>query len=227
MNGLHLNANVSIWAAFVAGILSFLSPCILPLIPSYIFFLSGTTASSIENEKKSKIITNALLFILGFSLVFIMLGAGASTLGRFLRENIEIIKKIAGVMVIVFGVHVSGLIQLKALLAEKRFHFKTRPTGYLGSFLIGVAFAFGWTPCLGPILGSILLIAGTRDTIWWGITLLSFYSLGVGIPFLLVALSLDMFSKFFTRIKKYMPAISIISGAFLVIAGILMILNIL
>lgn len=218
--------DVSIWATFIAGILSFLSPCILPLIPSYIFFLSGASAANADTVKKQKIIIHSLLFICGFSLVFIMLGVTAGVLGQFLKENLYVVKKIAGVLIIIFGIHLSSVIQVNTLLKEKRWHFKSRPTGYLGSLLLGVAFAFGWTPCVGPILCSILAIAGTKETIWWGVLLLSVYSLGLAIPFFIVALSLKFFLKFFTKMKKHLPLISIISGLFLILIGIMMILDI-
>jgi len=225
-NALIFATDVSIWTAFIAGLLSFLSPCILPLIPSYIFFLSGATAANADSVKKTRIIIHSLLFIAGFSLVFILLGVTASVLGQFLRENINIIKKGAGLLIIIFGIHLTGIFQIKTLLAEKRWHFKSRPTGYAGSFLLGIAFAFGWTPCVGPILGSILAIASTEKTIWKGVLLLSVYSLGLAIPFFLVGLSLEAFSKFFTKIKKHLPIISIISGIFFMVIGILMILDV-
>lgn len=223
--------DVSTWAAFIAGLLSFLSPCILPIVPSYMLFISGTSAGTmttdpIEKAKlQKKTIISSLFFIAGFSLVFITLGATATSLGKLLQSQLDMIRIIGGIIVIVLGLHMMGVFQIKQLLYEKRFHFKTRPPGYLGASLIGVAFAAGWTPCIGPTLAPILVLAGTNDSVGKGVFLLSVYSLGLAIPFFLTAIFMDKLFVQFRKIQKHMQKITIGSGAFLVVVGILIITN--
>ncbi len=224
--------SVDIWTAFGAGILSFISPCILPIIPSFMFFIGGTSAGALrseeENEKKQsqkQILLSALCFILGFSIVFIALGATATSLGQVLKSQQELLRKLGGVMVIVLGLHMMGVIEIKALLYEKRMHFKARPPGYLGAVLIGLSFALGWTPCIGPILGAILAVASTKSNISEGIMLLSMYSLGLGIPFFITALMMDRIFVHFRKLQKHMQTISIVSGVFLILVGIMIFTN--
>lgn len=227
--------SVDIWTALGAGVLSFISPCILPIIPSYMFFISGTSAAALSTpaeaesgevrRQQRQIILSALFFILGFSLVFISLGATATSLGGVLKAQQEVLRKIGGVVVILLGLHMMGLIQIKALLYEKRLHFNARPPGYLGAFLIGLSFALGWTPCIGPILGAILAIASTKASVGEGITLLSMYSLGLAIPFFITALMMDRIFIHFRRLQKHMQTISVASGIFLVLVGILIFTN--
>jgi cytochrome c-type biogenesis protein len=173
-----------------------------------------------------KTIVSALTFILGFSIVFVLLGATATAIGQLVVSRMNILNKIAGVVVIVFGLHLMGLFKLKFLNYEKRFH----PTGrkkppLVRSFLLGLAFAFGWTPCIGPILGTILFLAGGQDTVWEGITLLSVYSLGLGLPFLLTAIGTSTFMDFFNKIKRYFTIVEIFSGVFLILVGFLIFTN--
>ncbi len=226
--------SVDLWTAFGAGIFSFISPCILPIIPSYMFFIGGTSAGAlktdeVEEKKKTQrqILFSALFFILGFSLVFIALGATATTLGQFLKSYQDLLRKIGGLVIIVLGLHMMGVIEIKALLYEKRMHFKARPPGYLGALLIGISFALGWTPCIGPILGTILAVASTKTNISEGVGLLSMYSLGLAIPFFITALLMDKIFIHFRKLQKHMQKISIVSGVFLILVGIMVFTNML
>lgn len=217
---------VSLIAAFGAGLISFVSPCVLPLVPGYISFVSGVSLESLREEGPvkgalRKIIFNCLLFILGFSVVFVSLGASATFFGQFLIDKAAIFSRIAGVIVIVFGLFIMGVLKIPFLQFEKRFHARTKPLGLLGSFLIGLAFAFGWTPCIGPILGAILAYAGTQETVREGIYLLSAYSLGLGLPFLVTGLAMNTFLGFSKRIRPHFRIIELVSGALLVVVGIL------
>lgn len=182
---------------------------------------------SAEHKKSAlrSIIVNSLFFISGFTLVFVLLGATATTLGKAFNEYYSTISKIAGVLIIVFGLHMMGLFKINFLNYEKRFHVQEKKLGKFGSFLVGTAFAFGWTPCIGPVLAAILVIASQQDTVYKGIGLLGSYSLGLGIPFFLTGLSINVFFSFFSRVKKHFHAIEIAGGAMLVMLGVLMITN--
>lgn len=228
--------SIDLWTAFGAGLFSFISPCILPIIPSYMFFISGTSAGALntaegedaaaEKQKTQRqIILSSLCFILGFSLVFVLLGATATGLGAMLKAHQELLRKMGGAVVIIMGLHMMGLIQIKALLYEKRVHLKARPPGYVGAFLIGLSFALGWTPCIGPQLGAILAIASTKASVTEGIRLLAAFSLGLAIPFFITALLMDKVFVYFRKIQKHMQTISIASGAFLVLVGVLIFTN--
>jgi cytochrome c-type biogenesis protein len=217
---------VSLFAALTAGLLSFLSPCILPLIPAYLSFISGLSLGEMRNEESdaksfAKVMTNALLFVMGFSFVFVSLGASATFLGKFLVEELGILRKVAGALVILFGLHMLGLFRIGFLDQEKRYHQKTKSLGLFGSFLVGVAFALGWTPCIGPILATILFLASTKETVAQGIWLLAVYSAGLGVPFLLAALALDRFFQVSSAFKRHFRAIEITSGVLLIGVGIL------
>ncbi len=216
-------SEVSLMAAFLAGLLSFISPCVLPLVPGYISFISGISLEDIESKKqqnKNTIIISSLFFIIGFSLVFILLGATATLLGSFLLEKAFILKKVAGLIIIFFGIHMSGLYRIKFLDYEKRIYTNARPVNIIvGPFLMGLAFAFGWTPCIGPVLAAILVYAGTQDTVSQGILLLTLYSAGLGIPFLLTALAINKFYLFSNKIKKHFKVIEIIGGILLILIG--------
>ena len=222
----NLNVNeISLMAAFLAGLFSFFSPCVLPLVPGYISFISGISLEEIEQgdkKSKNKVIISSLFFIFGFSLVFILLGATATFLGSFLLEKAFILEKIAGVIIIIFGIHMSGLYRIKFLDYEKRLYTKNRPVNIIiGPFLMGLAFAFGWTPCVGPILAGILIYAGTQKTLFQGVLLLVIYSAGLGIPFLMTALALNKFYKLSNKIKKYFKTIEIVGGVLLILVGVL------
>jgi cytochrome c-type biogenesis protein len=194
----------------------------------YISFISGLSLeemkSRIDRKRILKRVTiGSLLFVLGFSIVFIGLGATATFVGKFLEAKLSLLSKIAGVVIIILGLHIAGLFRIGFLNYEKRFHFSSRPRGFLSPFLVGLAFAFGWTPCIGPILGAILIYSSSQETVWQGIWLLSVYSLGLGIPFLLTGISVNAFLSFLKRIQRYYKAIEIFVGACLVIMGILLI----
>jgi len=216
-------SEVSLVVAFLAGLLSFISPCVLPLVPGYISFISGISLEDIENKKqqnKNIIIISSLFFIMGFSLVFILLGATATLLGSFLLEKSFILKKVAGLIIIIFGIHMSGLYRIKFLDYEKRIYTNTKPVNIIvGPFLMGLAFAFGWTPCIGPVLAAILVYAGTQDTVYQGILLLILYSAGLGIPFLLTALAINKFYLFSNKIKKHFKTIELVGGVLLILIG--------
>lgn len=223
-------AQVSLICAFIAGLISFISPCVLPLIPAYISFISGLSMDqmqSTENRTKTlgKTMLNAVFFVLGFSIIFIALGASATFLGQFLLSKAGIFSKIAGAVIVLFGLHMAGVFRIRALNYEKRFHATTQRVGVLGSFVVGLAFAFGWTPCIGPILAAILAYAGTQETVNQGIALLSAYSLGLGVPFILTGMAINAFWSVFNRIKRYFRAVEIVSGALLVLVGILIFTN--
>jgi cytochrome c-type biogenesis protein len=221
-----VNPNVSLIAAFAAGFLSFISPCVLPLIPGYISFVSGVSVEEMRGDaapatSRLQVFTTSLAFVIGFSLVFIALGASATAIGKFIFAQLPILSKIAGAVLIVFGLHTMGVFRLAFLDTEKRMHAQRKPAGPLGAMLVGVAFAFGWTPCIGPILGGILAIAGSRNSVGEGITLLAVYSAGLGIPFLLTSLAINQFFGAAKKIRRYYHAIELASGALLVAIGVL------
>ena len=221
-----MNTDVSLIAAFAAGFLSFVSPCVLPLIPGYISFVSGVSVEEMRGDaapatSRLQVFVTSLAFVIGFSLVFIALGASATAIGKFLFAKLPLLSKIAGVILIVFGLHTMGVFRLAFLETEKRVHAQRKPAGPLGAMLVGIAFAFGWTPCIGPILGGILAIAGSRNSVNEGITLLAVYSLGLGIPFLLTSLAINQFFGAARKIRRYYHAIELASGALLVVIGVL------
>lgn len=220
--------NVSILTAFLFGIISFISPCVLPIVPGYLSFISGYSFDEMVNSTRSelfrKVTLNSILFIIGFSLIFVALGASATVVGQFLVQKLNLFSKIAGAIIVIFGLHMLGLFKIKFLNYEKRFHTDKR-IGPFGSFVAGLAFAFGWTPCIGPVLAAILAIAAQQDTIGKGIALLSVYSLGLGIPFLITSLSINAFLAFFRKFSKYVRWVEVIGGALLVVVGILIMTN--
>ncbi|MCD6317627.1 sulfite exporter TauE/SafE family protein [Candidatus Aerophobetes bacterium] len=218
-------SSAGLFVSFIAGVLSFISPCILPLIPAYISYISGISIKELTSEDKTlafkkRIIVSSLLFIAGFSIIFIGMGATVTTFGKLISSHIIILRRIAGIIIVIFGLHIAGWLKLNFLYSEKKFHIKISP-GSFGSFIMGLAFAFGWTPCVGPILASILTYAATQQTLMKGVQLLSAYSLGLGVPFFLTGIATGSFLKLFKRIKKYFHLIEIISGVFLIIIGIL------
>lgn len=222
--------SISLIAAFTAGLLSFVSPCVLPLVPSYVSYITGLSVEELtQKETRSRfrhvIMVNALLFIAGFSSVFIAFGASASLIGQALITYQDFFRKIGGVLVVIFGLYLLGVLNPKFLHMEKRFHFRARPAGYLGSFLIGVAFAAGWTPCVGPVLGTILLYASTTDGLLDGVMLLTFYSLGLGLPFFATALGVDRFLEYFKHVRGYMRGLSAVSGVLLIAVGVMIYAN--
>jgi cytochrome c-type biogenesis protein len=225
--------NVTLLAAFGAGLLSFISPCVLPLIPGYLSYISGLSldemrggaAAAPAGNSRRQVLLASLAFIIGFSLVFIALGASASVIGQLLMSRLRLFGRIAGVIIIVFGLHTMGVFRIPFLYQEKRMRDGARPTGLVGAMLVGIAFAFGWTPCIGPILAGILAIAAGQDTVGSGVRLLGAYSLGLGVPFFATALAINRFFDAFARIRRHYHAIELTSGALLVVIGVLIFTN--
>jgi cytochrome c-type biogenesis protein len=232
-----MEENVTLLAAFGAGLLSFISPCVLPLIPGYLSYISGlsldemrgttvTTASAaVASERRRRVVISSLAFILGFSLVFVALGASASAIGNFMRERLPLLSRIAGVVIILFGLHTMGVLRIEWLYQEKRVQTERKPPGVFGAMLVGIAFAFGWTPCIGPILAGIFALAASRETVGDGVRLLAIYSLGLGVPFLATALAIDRFYRALAKIRRYYHAIELASGGLLVAIGLLIFTN--
>jgi len=219
---------VSILLAMAAGLLSFLSPCVLPLFPSYLSFIAGLSFEELQGtvanpRTRRAILANSLFFVLGFSLVFIALGAGATLLGQALFQSQAVIRRVGGVFVILMGLYVAGWLRIPFLMREWRTDLANRPAGYLGAVLTGITFAAGWTPCIGPILGSILTLASMTQTAATGILMLAAYSLGLAIPFLLCSLMIDRFLTFFDRFKRFFPVVTRGSGVVLILMGLLLV----
>lgn len=215
--------DVGIFIAFTAGIFSFLSPCVLPLVPSYLTFVTGMSLEDLQDGvNRRATFIHSLLFVSGFSLIFILLGASASFLGQFFRVYEVWIARIGGVVIILLGMHLAGVFKLTPLMREKRIHLSNKPAGYLGTLGVGMAFGAGWTPCIGPILGAILTYGATQETMWAGVGLLSVYSLGLALPFLVASLALDRFLTTFQRFRKWIPIIEKGSGVLLILLGILL-----
>jgi len=222
--------NVGILSAFAFGVISFISPCVLPIVPGYLSFISGVSFDEMQSSAnraalRRRILLNSVFFVLGFSLVFIALGASATVIGKFLKEQITIISRIAGVIIIIFGLHMTGVFKIPFLTYEKRIQTQSKRLGIFGAFIVGLAFAFGWTPCVGPILGSILLVASQQKTVAQGVILLTSYSLGLGIPFLLTGLSVTAFYNVFNKFKRHLPKVELVGGILLVGIGILIMTN--
>lgn len=231
--------DVSFVAAFIAGVFSFISPCVLPLVPGYISFISGVSfddmkaatsaqdaqAAAVAAARRRRLLVTSLAFVLGISVVFVSLGASATALAKLLRGHQAILEKVAGVVVIVFGLHLAGVFRIKWLDMDTRKQTGSQPAGILGAFLVGVAFAFGWTPCIGPILGGILVVAGSKDTVREGVALLAVYSAGLGVPFVLTALAMDRFFLASARIRKHYQTIERVSGGLLILLGVLILTN--
>lgn len=220
--------DVSLIAAFGAGFLSFVSPCVLPLIPGYISYISGMSLDEMRAAgaaARRRLIIATLFFILGFSMVFMAMGASASAIGALLQEHFRIVQKIAGAVIVIFGLHLLGLFRIGWLDKDTRVQTTRKPATPLGAFVVGTAFAFGWTPCIGPILGGILAIAGSKGTVGEGVLLLGIYSAGLGVPFLLTSLAIDRFFLASARVRRYYRAIEIASGALLIVLGLLIFTN--
>ena len=215
-------------AAFLAGVISFLSPCVLPLVPGYVSLISGASVETLQDADSKllrSVLVNSLTFILGFSVVFISLGAVATGVGQITHRYHRELEIIAGLVVFVFGLHLTGLLKINALYADKRLHGIKGSASPIGAFLVGFAFAFGWTPCIGPILSVILVMAGSQDTVMKGIVLLAVYSLGLAVPFLLTSLGVNRFLAFYSRFRRHLHTVEVISGVFLIIFGLLIATN--
>jgi cytochrome c-type biogenesis protein len=240
-----MEENVTLLAAFGAGLLSFISPCVLPLIPGYLSYVSGLSLDEMRGGTaapvgatggaavavaappvaRKRVIIASLAFILGFSIVFVSLGASASAIGQFLMARLTLLSKVAGAIIIVFGLHTMGLLRIEWLYQEKRVQTTQRPAGFVGAVLVGIAFAFGWTPCIGPILAGILAVAAAQDTVGDGVRLLSAYSLGLGVPFFATAMAINRFFAAFARIRRHYHKIEVVSGLLLVAIGVLIFTN--
>jgi cytochrome c-type biogenesis protein len=211
-------------AAFLAGLLSFLSPCVLPLVPGYVSLISGSSVEALQGQDRrllSRVMTSSLMFILGFSIVFIALGAVATGVGQLTRQYYPLLTRVAGAVIIVFGLHLTGVLKIKALYADKRMHQVKGDSTPWGAFIVGFAFAFGWTPCIGPILATILAFAASQDTVLKGTLLLAVYSLGLAVPFLLTSLGIDKFLGFYGRFRRHLHTIEVASGVLLIVIGAL------
>jgi cytochrome c-type biogenesis protein len=215
-------------AAFVAGLVSFLSPCVLPLVPGYVSLISGAGVEELQSQQVRlfrKVMLNSVAFIAGFSVVFITLGAISTEVGQLLARYKSTLAQVAGVVIILFGLHLTGIFRINALYADKRLHKVKGGSTMAGAFVIGFAFAFGWTPCVGPILAVILGFASQEDSIAKGILLLTVYSLGLAVPFLLTSLLMERFLKFYSRFRTHMHALEVASGALLVVLGVLLVVG--
>ncbi len=218
-----ISTELSVFIVFVQGMASFLSPCVLPLIPAYLTYLTGQSAETMMRDTKAHmaLIWNGLAFVAGFTVVFVLLGATATGLGKFLLKNNDLFRYISGIIVIVFGLFHMGLIPISFLNYEKRIYYSGKRPGLISSMLMGISFSFGWTPCIGPVLSSVLILAGRSQTVWNGIGLLAVYSLGLGVPFIALTVFLRYLWKYLRGINKHMKAIKIASGSILVVIGIL------
>ncbi|MDU1442888.1 MAG: cytochrome c biogenesis protein CcdA [Clostridium cochlearium] len=217
--------NISLFLAFSSGILSFLSPCVLPLVPIYLTYLTGSSIEEINNKNKLTVIYKAVGFTLGFTLIFIIMGISVTSLGQLFDRNKDIFRKIGGIIIIVFGLHIMGVVKIKTFYYQKTMLQPQKFKSGLSSFFIGMAFAIGWTPCVGPMLASILIYAGNTKTLASGIKLLIAYSVGLGIPFIISGFLVDFISGYIKRFSKYFNVVSIISGVILIFMGIMTFTN--
>ena len=219
-----MNESVGFPAAFMAGVLSFLSPCVLPLVPSYLSFVTGMSLEDMqEGIERRRVLVHSALFVTGFTLIFVLLGAGASFIGSFLLYNSDWIARIGGVIIILFGLHLMGVFQLVPLLSEKRVHMADKPVGYAGTLMVGVAFGAGWTPCIGPLLGAIMTMAASQEHLGTGMLLLFVYAMGLAVPFMVAAIALERFLRVFTRFRRFLPAVQKFAGALLIVLGLLLV----
>lgn len=215
-------------AALLAGMLSFLSPCILPLIPAYFSFITGLSLDELTQNKKEtrkKVILSTLFYVAGFSFIFILLGASASFLGGLASQYSWIVRYLGGGIILIFGLHLLGLINIKGLNFEKKFHVKEKPLHLMGTFVIGMAFGAGWTPCIGPLLGSILIVAGNQNTVLEGVLLLAVYSAGLAIPFIAISIFINSILEIMKKATKFIGVLNKISGILLILIGLLLIFD--
>lgn len=224
-----MNEPLGVAVAFTAGLFSFLSPCVLPLFPSYLSFVTGMSVSDLSVDltaaARQRVMLHAIAFVIGFSVIFIALGASFSVAGALLLDYRDWIRRIGGVLIVVFGLYLAGLLRIGILGRTQQIRLGAKPAGYAGSFIVGLTFAIGWTPCVGPILGAILSLAGTADTVRQGVGLLAAYSAGLGTPFLLSAVALGVFLKFFRRYRPFIPVVERFAGVVLVTVGLLVFTN--
>ena len=221
-----MNFDVGLTGAFIGGLLSFLSPCVLPLVPPYICFIAGLTLDQVTGEEESpgvggRVFSSALAFVAGFTVVFVILGASASVLGQLLVEHMRWLSVLAGAAILIMGLHFLGVLKIALFYRQAQVQVDRKPAGLIGAFVIGLAFAFGWTPCVGPVLAAILFVAGAEDTVFDGAILLAVYSLGIGIPFLVAAMFAGPFLKLMRRYSRHLGKVEKTMGALLVVTGIL------
>jgi cytochrome c-type biogenesis protein len=221
--------SVGVAVAFSAGLFSFLSPCVLPLFPSYLSFITGMSVSDLSAElspsARRRVLLHSLVFIAGFSLVFIALGATFSAAGQVLVSYRTWIRQVGGALIVLFGLYIAGVFRLGFLGRTVQWQIREKPAGYLGTLLVGATFAIGWTPCVGPILSAILTLASTTETVRTGVGLLAAYSAGLGVPFLLSGLALGAFLRFFRRYRPFIPTVERLSGVILIVVGVLVYTN--
>jgi cytochrome c-type biogenesis protein len=218
--------DIGFGAALLAGMLSFLSPCILPIVPPYLAWLAGVSFAELQSSPagsaaKWRVVSSSVMFVLGFATVFIALGATASIVGRTIAQYFDVLSIVAGAVILIMGLHFLGVFRLGLLYREARVQVNRKPAGLLGAYVVGLAFAFGWTPCVGPILAAILFIAGSEETAWRGASLLAAYSVGIGLPFILAAVFASQFLGWAARFKKHMQKVEMVMGGLLVITGVL------
>ena len=220
---------LGILVAFTAGLFSFLSPCVLPLFPSYLSFVTGMSVADLQADltaaARRRVLLHSVAFVVGFSIVFVSLGASFSAAGQVLMDYRDAIRRVGGVLIVIFGLYIAGLLNFGPFSRTKQWQLREKPAGYLGSFIVGLTFAIGWTPCVGPILGAILSLAGTAETVGRGVGLLVAYSAGLGVPFLLSAVALGVFLKFFKRYRPFIPIVERGAGVILVVVGVLVFTN--
>lgn len=224
-----MGESVGVLVALSAGLFSFLSPCVLPLFPSYLSFITGMSVSALTEDlapaARRRVLLNALAFVLGFSIVFVALGASFSVVGQALLDHRDVIRQIGGALIVVFGLYIAGLLKIGLFGRTTQWQIREKPAGYLGSLVVGVTFAIGWTPCVGPILGGILSLASTTETVQRGVGLLVAYSAGLGVPFILSALALQSFLRFFKRYRPFIPAVERAAGVVMIVVGLLVFTN--
>ena len=224
-----LNETVSYGAAFAAGLLSFFSPCILPLVPAYFTFITGYSLEELTGAPRpgirGAVVRATVAYVLGFSLVFILLGASASLLGNLAHAYRDAIRIAGGVLIIVFGIHLTGIWRIGWLDFERRIHLERKPMHLLGTFLVGMAFGAGWSPCIGPLLGSILIVASRQETVWQGVGLLSLYAAGLAIPFLIISAFINLLIVFVRRAARFIRYLNLAAGLLLVIIGVMLLTN--
>lgn len=218
-----MTESVGLALAFSAGVLSFLSPCVLPLVPSYLSFITGVSLEDLQaGVNRKAALFHAILFVGGFSAIFLVLGASASFLGQLFRSYEAWIARVGGLAIVLLGLHLTGVLRFTPLLRERRLHLQDKPVGYLGTFGVGAAFGAGWTPCIGPVLGAILTFASTREQFWAGVGLLAAYSVGLALPFLVTALGLNAFLGAFSRFRRFLPTLQVASGVLVILFGLLL-----
>lgn len=223
-------AELTILTVLLAGFVSFISPCVLPLVPPYLCYLAGVsldqlTGTELSRARSRQVVLSSISFVLGFTTVFVLLGAAASVAGQFIARNSGALSVVAGIVIIIMGLHFLGIFRIGLLYREARIHVDRKPPGYLGGYVMGLAFAFGWTPCIGPVLAAILAVAGSEDTVARGAGLLAIYSMGLGIPFVLAALFARPFMDWMSKFKRHMQTVERVMGGMLVITGVLFLTN--